>query len=127
VRYHPAADKIAELIADRLVPPSIGAAKPSSFMCVHFRRGDFVTAGWLGKAKDLDLVASNIARHRRGSTEPVYMATDERNATVLAHFRSLGILTYVTLHARVLPRRIAGSLSPMVGNVLFLFGIPLRV
>eukprot|EP00038_Savillea_parva_P029640 m.72421 g.72421 ORF g.72421 m.72421 type:complete len:867 (+) comp8782_c1_seq1:216-2816(+) len=95
VRYHPAADKMAAFVADQL------HASSSSFMCVHFRRGDFVTAGWLGKAKDLALVRANIERHRAGDSEPVYMATDERNASVLASFRAMGVKTYADVRADV--------------------------
>lgn len=89
VVYHPAIGKFATAVQDALLK---GKAL-NTYTCVHLRRGDFVSAGWLGKASDLDLVKKTVEEHRLNG-EPVYMSTDEADPDVLAGFRNLGYRTW---------------------------------
>ena len=89
VVYHPAIGKFATAVQDHLLK----GKQVKTYTCVHLRRGDFVSAGWLGKASDLDLVKKTVAKHRLKG-EPVYMATDEADPAVLAGFRKIGFRTW---------------------------------
>lgn len=89
IAYHASIVATAKAIAKELV--STGTAK--SYMCVHLRRGDFIDAGWLGAAKDLELVKANIVK-RQAKGEMIYMATDEQNTTTLSMFRQVGVRTW---------------------------------
>jgi hypothetical protein len=89
VVYHPAIVKFAETVKEELVKNN----PVKTYLCIHLRRGDFVSAGWLGEAENLGLVKKTIAEHRLKG-EPVYMATDEANPDVLDSFRKLGIMTW---------------------------------
>jgi len=89
VQYHSAIQNFARTIRRNLV--SKGTS--STFTCVHLRRGDFVSAGWLGEAKDLELVKKTIAEHKLDG-ELVYMATDEADPKILKDFYDLGVRTW---------------------------------
>ena len=89
IAYHASIVATAKAIAKELV----GTGTAKSYMCVHLRRGDFVDAGWLGAAKDLELVKANIVK-RQENGEMIYMATDEQNATTLKMFRQAGVRTW---------------------------------
>ena len=80
------ATRVGKMLKDQSSQPT--------YTCVHLRRGDFVSAGWLGKAKDLDVVKGQIAKARVDASEPVYLATDEGDQEILDGFRSEGIFTW---------------------------------
>ena len=89
VVYHKSIAAFAAKIRD-----SLRKASPSqTYVCVHLRRGDFVTAGWLGKASDLKLVEDNIASYLE-TGEGLYLATDEENEETLQGLRRLGALKW---------------------------------
>ena len=85
IQYSAHIVRMAEHVRDTLVK----ASPTNSYVCAHLRRGDFVTAGWLGDAKNLSLVTSTIRQHLQPG-EPFYLATDEGEPEVLQGFRQLG-------------------------------------
>lgn len=82
VVYHSNIKRAAKAASKELMRESGG----THFMCVHFRRGDFVDAGWLGKASNLSVVKKSIL-DRRLANESVYIATDETDPEILAELR----------------------------------------
>eukprot|EP00049_Salpingoeca_infusionum_P009026 m.149849 g.149849 ORF g.149849 m.149849 type:complete len:799 (-) comp14209_c0_seq2:251-2647(-) len=98
VVYHPSIVHIAKQVSNALVRDS----PTNSFVCVHLRRGDFVTAGWLGQAKDLELVANNI-KTSLIQGELFYLATDEQDTTVLAGLRDIGARVWSDVFPAVTP------------------------
>lgn len=85
VVYNPIITKMAEAISKQLVSMS----STGSYVCVHLRRGDFVKAGWLGKAADLSFVSANIER-RLQQGEALYISTDEQSENDRNMFRKMG-------------------------------------
>jgi hypothetical protein len=75
--------------AEAIVGELLRRAKATTYTCVHLRRGDFVSAGWLGKAKDLSLVQANIEAAMEPG-EALYLATDETSEETLAGLRGIG-------------------------------------
>eukprot|EP00050_Salpingoeca_kvevrii_P016824 m.59012 g.59012 ORF g.59012 m.59012 type:complete len:524 (-) comp7189_c0_seq1:225-1796(-) len=74
-----------------------------TFVCVHLRRGDFVSANWLGAAKNLTLVAAIIDKIRDNPRELFYIATDESSDDVLAPVLDLGVVRWNDLVAYLGP------------------------
>ena len=85
VVYNSQITTFASAVSEQLTASS----ETGSYLCVHLRRGDFIKAGWLGKASDLTFVAANIQqRLQRG--EALYISTDEQNPADRDVFRKLG-------------------------------------
>jgi hypothetical protein len=97
VVYHQDIQVLAEAI--KVLMTSAGG----SYACVHLRRGDFVKAGWLGKAANLSSVAATI-RNAIRPNEPIYLATDEANATTLEPLLAMGAKRWVDVNQQVLSR-----------------------
>eukprot|EP00730_Choanoeca_flexa_P018730 TRINITY_DN9125_c0_g1_i1.p1 TRINITY_DN9125_c0_g1~~TRINITY_DN9125_c0_g1_i1.p1 ORF type:complete len:775 (+),score=147.07 TRINITY_DN9125_c0_g1_i1:1296-3620(+) len=94
IRYHHNIVDLAQTITNTL-------QSSSTYTCVHLRRGDFVKAGWLGQAADLHRVAQTV-RTAMQDGEALYLATDERNLTVLAPLMELGAKQWLDLGEKAL-------------------------
>jgi hypothetical protein len=111
VQYHPevkrlALDAIKYIVDDSNTLPSL---TPASFTCVHLRRGDFLSAGWLGnEVGNLTKVAAFL-QGVLTSSERLYIATDETDLNVLKPLTDLGA---------VLWRDVVGALSPSKDTLL---------
>lgn len=90
VAYAGSALRFAEAIREALLEQT-GAL---TYVCVHLRRGDFVSAGWLGQAANLSLVHGHIKRVLQPK-EALYLATDETGNDVLGGFRMLGARIWI--------------------------------
>ena len=70
-----------------------GRTRAGTYLCVHMRRGDFATLGWLGEAANLDAVRLHIESTLVGQ-EAFYIATDEKDEDILDSFRAIGGFTW---------------------------------
>lgn len=96
VVYTPTVVAYAEAVRNELLKQ----ANAKTYVCVHLRRGDFVSAGWLGKAADLTLVRDNVAAAMQPG-EAFYLATDESDEGTLADLRKLGAKRWPDMTAAV--------------------------
>ena len=112
VVYTDAVVAYAEAIAAEL----LRRAKASSYVCVHLRRGDFVSAGWLGKAQDLGLVQANIEAAMTAG-EALYLATDESDEDTLAGLRGIGAKRWSDFEQTVqgVGKKLGGQAATYVG------------
>jgi len=101
VQYHSEVKRLALEAVEYIVgKDSVGnmagleAKKAAPFTCVHLRRGDFVTAGWLGeKVGNISKVASSLLGIL-GPTDRLYIATDETDLAVLQPLTDLGAVLW---------------------------------
>ena len=89
-------------------------SKAGSYLCVHMRRGDFATLGWLGEAENLDAVRVHIESTLAGQ-ESFYLATDEKDEDILDSFRAIGGFTWSDM---VKANSIDGSEYPVLQNMI---------
>jgi hypothetical protein len=111
IQYHPevkriALDAVKYIVGDQNTLPTL---TPASFTCVHLRRGDFVSAGWLGdQVGNLTKVAATLLQILK-PTERLYIATDETDLNTLKPLTDLGA---------VLWDDVAGALRPSKDSLL---------
>ena len=97
VQYHPEVKRLAVEAVEYIVGKDnteASSQKAAAFTCVHLRRGDFVTAGWLGtKVGNISKVASSLVGLLK-PTDRLYIATDETNLKVLQPLTDLGAVLW---------------------------------
>jgi hypothetical protein len=106
-----------DLAAEAAMAELLARGGSASFVCVHLRRGDFVAAGWLGHASDMEQAARSIEAVRQSDEEALYLATDETNRTQLGRLTrsrsagGLGALRWDDLRDAVMQTLEAQSLD----------------
>ena len=106
VQYSSEAISIARDVRKQLVERS----DSGTYMCAHLRRGDFATLKWNQNSKDADVVTlqKTLARARLFG-EIVYLATDEKDPTMVKKLQELNIHTEALWYDDEVAKRIHGA------------------
>ena len=109
VMYHHEIISFAGQSATRLIKSG------NSYNCVHLRRGDFVSLGWIEQpCVNLEMVISYLQKFRLPN-ELTYIATNERNETERQKFHKIGGIFWNDLFTKF---NLTTEFSPTLKNMI---------